>query len=191
MRASQNTLSVGVSRNRTDNCSQDVDSQRERAHSHGVSSAEDAATESDETTMTTRTALPSISTTMTIGNRTAIFTDLGNDVQVRHAECLMGASYLTSPHVTIMSRSAARRHMASLAESGWTTGVAPWTDYTTATVNSITLRHLPGAENAAKRRVLRSTLLCAGITDALNMVRDMPALVGELALYALANNIAT
>jgi len=138
----------------------------------------------------TRNALPSISATMTLDNRTAISTDLGNDVQVRHAECVMGASYLTSPHVTIMSRSAARRHMASLAESGWTNGVAPWVDYTTATVNSITLRHLPGAENALRRRVVRSTLLTAGISDALDMVRDVPGLVGELALYALANNLA-
>ena len=109
---------------------------------------------------------------------------------MRYAEIIGGASYLVSPHVTIMSRNVARRNMASLAETGWTTGVAPWIDYTTATVNSITLRHLPGAENATKRRVLRSTLLCAGIDDALDMVRDMPALVGELALYALANDLA-
>jgi len=140
-------------------------------------------------TTTTRSALPSISTTMTLGNRTAIFTDLGNDVQVRYAEIIGGASYLVSPHVTIMRRDVARRNIASLAESGWTNGVAPWIDYTTATVNSITLRHLPGAENALRRRVVRSTLLTAGINDALDMVRDVPGLVGELALYALANNL--
>jgi hypothetical protein len=37
---------------------------------------------------------------------------------------------------------------------------------------------------------VRSTLLAAGINDALDMVRDVPGLVGELALYALANNLA-
>ena len=182
-------LPVDVSSNRTDNRSHTVDSQRE-ANDSTSHRSETRSGERPTDTMTTRNSLPSISTTMTLDNRTAIFVDLGNDVQVRHAECIMGASYLTSPHVAIMSRDVARRHMASLAESGWTTGVAPWIDYTTATVNSITLRHLPGDENATKRRVLRSTLLCAGINDALDMVRDMPALVGELALYALANNLA-
>lgn len=53
MRASQSTLPVGVSENRTDICSRDVDCQREASDNPSVSGAQGAAAGSDETTMTT------------------------------------------------------------------------------------------------------------------------------------------
>ena len=146
------------------------------------------------TTITTATArninnMPSMSCVMHNGDETVSFVDVGNDVLVRFARRIGSADYLTTPHANYVPRSTCFRMIRDLRETGWTDGAVEFFDAANATLNAITLRHLPGNDHAGLRAEIRRAMLRSGYEVAITMAGDNARLAGDLARYALANGI--